>query len=87
MNQETLDTARLDQSCINTGYGAPHKHDTKEAHGEPLGADEVRLAKQFYGFDPDAQFAVPEGVQAHFSAQFGQRGASAHETWNARFAA
>jgi len=33
------------------GYGAPHKQDTKEVHGEPLGVDEVRLAKQFYGFD------------------------------------
>jgi len=69
------------------GYGAPHKQDTKEAHGEPLGVDEVRLAKQFYGFDPDAQFAVPEGVQAHFSAHFGQRGASAHQAWQNRFTA
>ena len=69
------------------GYGAPHKQDTKEAHGEPLGVEETRLAKQFYGFDPDARFAVPDGVQAHFSAQFGQRGASAHQAWQARFAA
>ena len=69
-----------------SGYGAPHKQDTKEAHREPLGADEVRQAKQFYGFDPDVQFAVPGGVQAHFSAQFGQRGARAREAWNARLA-
>ena len=69
------------------GYGAPHKQDTKEAHGEPLGAEEARLAKQFYGFDPDAQFAVPEGVRAHFSAHLGQRGAHAHAAWNALFAA
>ena len=69
------------------GYGAPHKQDTKEAHGEPLGADEVRRAKQFYGFDPDSLFAVPDGVQAHFSAQFGRRGVTAHDAWNARFAA
>ena len=68
------------------GYGAPHRQDTKEAHGEPLGADEVRQAKQFYGFDPDVQFAVPAGVQAHFSAQFGQRGARARAAWNARLA-
>ncbi len=69
------------------GYGAPHKQDTKEAHGEPLGVEEVRLTKQFYGFDPDAQFAVPEGVQAHFSGHFGQRGASAHQAWQTRFTA
>jgi len=68
------------------GYGAPHKQDTKEAHGEPLGADEARQAKQVYGFDPDVQFAVPDGVQAYISAQFGQRGARAREAWNARLA-
>lgn len=69
------------------GYGAPHKQDTGQAHGEPLGVEEARLAKQFYGFNPDAQFAVPDGVQAHLSRQFGRRGASAHEAWKARFAA
>ncbi|KWT91641.1 MULTISPECIES: transketolase [unclassified Variovorax] len=84
---ETQDRPTLVIVQSHIGYGAPHKHDTKEAHGEPLGVDEVRLAKQFYGFDPDVQFAVPDGVQAHFSAQFGQRGTSGHEAWNAHFAA
>ncbi|MGA0583255.1 MAG: transketolase family protein, partial [Castellaniella sp.] len=68
------------------GYGAPHKQDTMEAHGEPLGVDEVRLSKQFYGLDPDAQFAVPAGVRAHFGAHFGQRGADAHTAWKTLFA-
>ena len=63
------------------GYGAPHKHDTKEAHGEALGAEEVRLAKEFYGCDPDKQFDVPEGVREHFKAQFGERGTAAHAAW------
>ena len=36
------------------GYGAPHKQDLPEAHGEPLGEEEVRLTKEFFGFDPDA---------------------------------
>ena len=67
------------------GYGAPHKQDTKEAHGEPLGTAEVRLVKEFFGFDPDVQFAVPNGVTEHFSAQFGARGASAHADWTALF--
>ena len=84
---DTQDRPTLVIVRSHIGYGAPHKHDTKEAHGEPLGVEEVRLAKQFYGFDPDAQFAVPDGVQAHFSAQFGLRGASAHDAWNARFEA
>lgn len=84
---DTQDRPTLIIVQSHIGYGAPHKQDTKEAHGEPLGADEVRLTKQFYGFDPDASFAVPDGVQAHFSAQFGRRGACAHEAWRATFAA
>ena len=81
---ETQDRPPLVIVQSHIGYGAPLKQDTKEAHGEPLGADELRLAKQFYGFDPDVQFAVPAGVQAHISAQFGQRGACAREAWNAK---
>ncbi len=69
------------------GYGAPHKQDSAKAHGEPLGADEVRLAKEFYGWDPDAQFHIPEGVPAHFTEQFGRRGAAAREAWDTLFAA
>jgi transketolase len=69
------------------GWGAPHKQDSAAAHGEPLGVEETRGAKEFYGFDPDVSFAVPEGVREHFSAQFGLRGSSAHEGWRAAFAA
>jgi transketolase len=69
------------------GYGAPHKQDTKEAHGEPLGVAEARLAKQFYGLDPDAQFAIPESVPAHLNAGFGRRGKLAYEAWVAQFGA
>ena len=78
---QDLPTLVIVQSHI--GYGAPHKQDEKEAHGEPLGVEEVRLTKEFYGFDPDAQFAVPAGVQAHFSAHLGQRGADAYAAWQA----
>jgi transketolase len=84
---ETYDRPTLIIVQSHIGYGAPHKQDSEKAHGEPLGGEEVRLAKQFYGFDPDAQFAVPEGVQAHFTAYFGQRGARAHDVWNVQFAA
>jgi transketolase len=69
------------------GYGAPHKQDTAEAHGEPLGPEEVRLAKEFYGWDPDAEFLVPKGVEAHFQNHFGRRGAERHTAWNDLFAA
>jgi transketolase len=63
------------------GYGAPHKHDTASAHGEPLGPEEVRLAKEFYGWNPDAEFYVPEAVQTHFRDQSGRRGGKAHALW------
>ena len=69
------------------GYGAPHKQDTREAHGEPLGPEEARLAKEFYGWDPDAQFYVPEGVLAHFEEQIGRRGAGLRAAWEKLFAA
>lgn len=69
------------------GYGAPHKQDTAKAHSDPLGEEEVRLAKEFYGCNPDAQFAVPDGVPAHFAQHFGQRGTTAHQQWKALFKA
>jgi transketolase len=69
------------------GYGAPHKHDTSAAHGEPLGAEEIRLAKRFYGWPEDANFLVPDGVREHFRAGIGQRGKQLREVWSARIAA
>jgi transketolase len=69
------------------GYGAPHKHDTSAAHGEPLGEDEVRLAKRAYGWPEDAKFLVPDGVREHFAAGIGARGAQARGRWTELFAA
>jgi transketolase len=63
------------------GYGSPHKHDTAEAHGEPLGEDEVRLTKRSYGWPEDAKFLVPDGVREHFAAGIGTRGAKARHQW------
>ncbi len=69
------------------GYGAPHKQDRSEAHGEPLGEQEVRLAKKFYKWDPDAKFYVPDGVVEHFHEQIGRRGADLRAAWKKMFAA
>jgi transketolase len=69
------------------GYGAPHKQDTAEAHGEPLGDEEVRLTKRSYGWREDAQFLVPDGIYDHFAAGIGARGAAARQQWTDRFAA
>jgi len=64
------------------GYGAPTKHDTKEAHGEPLGEDEIKGAKKFYGWPEDAKFLVPDGVREHFQEGIGKRGAGLRAKWN-----
>jgi transketolase len=66
------------------GYGAPHKHDTSAAHGEPLGEEEIRLAKRSYGWPEDAKFLVPDGVREHFRAIIGKRGQKLRETWIAQ---
>ncbi len=67
------------------GYGSPHKQDTAEAHGEPLGEDEVRLTKRAYGWPEDAKFLVPDGVYDHFDRGIGDRGASARSEWTKLF--
>ena len=67
------------------GYGSPHKQDTAEAHGEPLGEDEVRLAKRSYGWPEDAKFLVPDGVYDHFAAGLGARGEQARRQWTELF--
>src|SRR5215213_123388 len=66
------------------GWGAPHKVDTPEAHGEPLGEDEVRAAKRAYGWPEDAEFLVPEGVREHFAEGIGGRGAELNAAWQQR---
>ena len=69
------------------GYGSPHKQDTSEAHGEPLGDDEIKLTKRAYGWPEDAKFLVPDGVYDHFKTGIGSRGAEARKKWGELFAA
>ncbi len=66
-------------------WGAPSKANTAGAHGAPLGEDEVRATKEFYGWDPDKHFYVPDGVYERFSAV--ERGAAQQAEWEQRFAA
>jgi transketolase len=81
----TIDRPTLIILDSHIGYGAPHKQDTSDAHGEPLGEDEIKGAKRNYGWPPDAKFLVPDGVREHFAAGVGKRGATAHETWQTMF--
>jgi transketolase len=79
--RHTKDVPTLIIVGSHIGYGAPHKQDTSAAHGEPLGVEEIRLAKRSYGWPEDAKFLVPEGVPEHFRAGIGQRGHSLRGGW------
>ena len=68
------------------GYGSPHRQDTKEAHGEALGEEEVKLTKRVYGWPEDAKFLVPDGVRENFHEMIGKRGQQLRSQWNALFA-
>ena len=66
-------------------YGAPHKQDTSSAHGEPLGEEEIKLAKRHYGWPENAKFLVPDGVYEYFHSGVGKRGHAIREAWMAKF--
>ncbi|MFX3635115.1 MAG: transketolase [Candidatus Pristimantibacillus sp.] len=71
------------------GYGSPNKGGIGGhggTHGSPLGAEETKLTKKFYGWDEDQQFHVPDEVRAHF-AEVKKNGEQANEQWNTLFAA
>jgi transketolase len=92
MLSRAFDTFRAEQQRptlivvdSHIAYGAPTKQGTAAAHGEPLGADEVRATKEFYGFPPDQDFYVPEGVYDNFAAGIGTRGRELRENWQAAF--
>ncbi len=67
------------------GYGSPNKGGTNEAHGSPLGVDEVRLVKDFYGW-PQEDFYVPGEALEHFRESI-ERGAKFEADWNEKFSA
>ncbi|HYR43650.1 MAG TPA: transketolase, partial [Terriglobia bacterium] len=67
------------------GYGSPHKQDSAEAHGEPLGEEEVRLTKRAYGWPANETFLVPEGVYQRFADGVVKRGSEARQLWTRLF--
>jgi len=66
-------------------YGSPNKANTAGAHGSPLGADEVKLVKQFFGFDPEKSFEVSDEVLKYYR-DMGAKGAPMEEEWNKLYA-
>jgi len=66
-------------------FGAPHAVDTAKAHGAPLGAAEVRAAKEALGWDPDATFLVPDDVREHMNVT--ARGIELEAAWQRKLGA
>jgi transketolase len=67
-------------------WGSPHKQDTAEAHGSPLGAEEIALTKAAYGWPADRPFLVPDTAAAHFGRCVA-RGRELEQEWHGRLAA
>jgi len=66
------------------GYGSPHRQDSSEAHGKPLGADEIKLVKKFYGWPLQPDFYVPDAAREEFRRCV-DRGAEHEADWKRRF--
>jgi transketolase len=66
-------------------YGSPHLQDTEEAHGSPLGEEEIKLTKRNYGWPEDEKFLVPDEVREHFAAGIGTRGRALRDAWFEKF--
>ncbi len=67
-------------------YGSPNKQDTADAHGAPLGEEEVRLTKKSLGLPEDALFDIPDAVRHHFT-QCVEAGRKAEAIWQDKFQA
>lgn len=83
--QEIDDRPTLIVVRSHIAWGAPHMQDNHEAHGAPLGEEEIRLTKDRYGWPSDAHFLVPDEVVAHFAETVGARGRAAYDEWQQQF--
>ncbi len=80
------DRPSLIQIDTQIGYGAPNKQGKASAHGEPLGEEEIKLAKQNLGWEHTDAFFVPDEVKAHM-AEVIAAGEKAEAEWNTLFEA
>ena len=91
--EQALDEARTETqrpslilARTHLGYGSPHKQDSFEAHGSPLGAEEVRLTKEKLGWPAQPPFYIPEPVRAHFREALAS-GRRAEAEWSEKISA
>ncbi|MEN6405412.1 MAG: transketolase [Thermoguttaceae bacterium] len=79
--QKTSDRPTLVKVHSVIGFGAPNKADSHEAHGAPLGDEEIRLTKAAYGWPENEKFLVPGEVLEHFRQGIGAKGRKLHAQW------
>ena len=86
LNAAEAETTKPSLILVDTtiGYGSPNKHGKSEAHGSPLGVEEVKLTKQTLGWDPERSFYVPDEALAHFRSAV-ERGRRAQAAWQEGF--
>jgi transketolase len=65
------------------GYGSPHKQDTFEAHGSPLGSEEVMATKKNLGWPAEPHFYIPQEAMAQFRKVL-DRGQQLEDEWKAK---
>lgn len=82
--KRTKDRPTLIKLRTHIAFGCPTKQDTAEAHGAPLGEDEIKQTKQKFGWDPDKTFNVPEQVLEHTRKAI-DKGKKAEAKWNRLF--
>jgi transketolase len=82
--QEEAEHPSLILVRTHIGYGSPNKQDKAAAHGEPLGADEVRLTKENLGWPLEPTFLIPSEALARFRQAL-QEGEKRETEWNGRF--
>ena len=71
---DAVNRPTLVQLKTHIAYGSPNKQDSSDAHGAPLGEDEIKLVKKFYGLPEDKTFYVPDAVleEASKTLTFGE---------------
>lgn len=82
--RDALDHPSLIVVHTHIGYGSPHKHDSFEVHGSPLGTEEVALTKRSLGWPTEPPFLIPDRVREHFRAAI-TSGRAAEAAWRERF--
>jgi transketolase len=79
--KEVTDKPSLIILRTHIGYGSPHKQDTAKAHGSPLGEEEIRLTKKFYGWPEKEKFLVPDEVKTRMLKAI-PKGKKAESDWD-----